>query len=62
MSSFKIPADKIENAKLLFENIKKRRAVRDIKKDDVPDELIHKVLEAASYAPSPENYEPWRFI
>lgn len=62
MSSWKIPDDKVENAKLIFENIKKRRAVRDVKKDPVPDEYIYKVLEAASHAPSPENYEPWRFI
>ena len=62
MAEWKIPEEKLEKAKSIFDCIKSRRAVRDVKKDPVPDEYIAKILEAASYAPSPENYEPWRFV
>ena len=62
MADWKVAEKKVEKAKLVFDNIKTRRAIRDVKKDPVPDEYIYKILEAASYAPSPENYEPWRFV
>lgn len=62
MSEWEIPESKVENAKLVFESIKSRRAIRDVKKDPIPDQYIRKIIEAASYAPSPENYEPWRFV
>ena len=29
---------------------------------DVPDELVSQVLEAATYAPSAENTQPWVFV
>ncbi len=43
--------------------IKERRAIRDYDTErEVPDELIHKVIEAGTYAPSAENQQPWRII
>jgi nitroreductase len=43
--------------------IKNRRAIRDYDTSkDVPDELVHKVIEAGTYAPSAENQQPWRII
>jgi len=42
--------------------IKNRRSVRKYKKKEVDIELIIKVLESASYAPSTGNYQPWEFI
>jgi nitroreductase len=43
--------------------IKNRRAIRDYDTSkDVPDELIYKVIEAGTYAPSAENQQPWRVI
>jgi nitroreductase len=42
--------------------IKKRRSVRKYLKKDVSDDLIEKILEAARFAPSAGNYQPWEFI
>ena len=43
------------------EAITKRRSIRRFKPDPVPDELIDEVLEAARWAPSASNRQPWRF-
>jgi nitroreductase len=45
-----------------FEAIKNRRSIRKYKPDNVPDELIEKVLEAARLAPSWSNVQGWKFI
>lgn len=45
-----------------LEAIKTRRAIRHFKKDPVPPELIEKMLEAARWAPSSANTQPWEFI
>ncbi len=43
--------------------IKERRAIRDYNTErDVPDELIYKIIEAGTYAPSAENQQPWRIV
>ncbi len=42
--------------------IKNRRSVRKYNKKEVDMELILKILESASYAPSAGNYQPWEFI
>ena len=42
--------------------IKERRSIRRFKDDDIPEEIIEEIIEAARYAPSPENRQPWRFI
>jgi nitroreductase len=39
-----------------------QRAMRRLKADPVPDELIWKVLEAAIRAPSGGNRQPWNFV
>jgi NADPH-dependent glutamate synthase beta subunit-like oxidoreductase/nitroreductase len=39
-----------------------RRSVRVYKKDQVPKELIHRVLEAGRFAPSAGNSQPWQFL
>jgi 5,6-dimethylbenzimidazole synthase len=46
----------------LLELVKKRRSVRGFKPDDVPDELIEKILEVARWAPSGANSQPWGFL
>jgi nitroreductase len=46
----------------VFEVINTTRAMRRLKKDDVPEELIWKVLEAATRAPSGGNRQPWAFM
>ncbi|MFC1868498.1 nitroreductase family protein [Thermodesulfobacteriota bacterium] len=39
-----------------------RKSIRRYKPDPVPDDLIDKILEAARWAPTGENYQPWKFI
>ena len=39
-----------------------RKSIRRYKPDPIPDEMIDKILEAARWAPTGENYQPWRFI
>ncbi len=46
----------------VFEVINTTRAMRRLKPDPVPDELIWKVLEAAIRGPSGGNRQPWGFI
>ncbi len=43
------------------EAIYNRRSIRKFKKDEVPQELLKKLLEAATLAPSGKNKQPWRF-
>ena len=42
--------------------IMERRSVRRFKKDPVPPNLIRRVLEAARFAPSTGNCQPWKFL
>jgi len=42
--------------------IKGRRSVRAYKDEAVPKELIEKVLEAGTWAPTGMHREPWKFI
>jgi nitroreductase len=39
-----------------------RRSVRKWKKEDVPDELIKKAVELATWAPNGGNFQGWHFI
>lgn len=47
---------------LLLKLFKKRTSCRDYTDQDVPDEMIEKCLEAARWAPSACNKQPWRFV
>lgn len=42
--------------------ISQRRDIRRFRPDDVPDEVLRRVLEAAHRAPSVGLMQPWRFI
>ncbi len=46
----------------VFEAIKNRRSIRQYKPDPVDDKTVHKVLEAAHWAPSWGNQQCWRFV
>jgi len=46
----------------LFETIHSMRAMRRLKPDPVPLELIRKVLDAGTRAPSGQNTQPWAFV
>ena len=46
----------------LFEAMYTQRAIRYLKPDPVPDELITRIIEAGTQAPSGGNRQPWKFI
>ncbi|MGM0686745.1 MAG: nitroreductase family protein [Promethearchaeati archaeon] len=45
-----------------LELVKKRRSVRRFKPDPIPDEYVDKIIEAARWAPSGFNLQPWEFV
>lgn len=46
----------------LLEIIKSRRSIRKFKRDSIPEQDLFKILEAATWAPSAGNLQPWEFI
>ena len=46
----------------VFNCIRRRRTIRDFKPDPVPDDVVHRILQAARWAPSSSNTQPWHFI
>ncbi len=46
----------------ITEVLRQRRSIRRYTQEHVPTEVIRKILESASYAPSAHNAQPWRFI
>ncbi|MCP5058124.1 MAG: nitroreductase family protein [bacterium] len=46
----------------LLEGIRTTRAIRRLRSDPVPREVIRKVCEAGTFAPSGGNRQPWRFV
>ena len=49
------------NPNPVFEAIKSRRAIRSYEDKPVPDSAVQMILEAATYAPSAINVQPWKF-
>lgn len=45
----------------ILKAIKSRRAIRSFEDKEVPDLAIQTLLEAATYAPSAINIQPWKF-
>jgi nitroreductase len=45
----------------VIEALKSRRAIRSFEDNPVPDSAIQTMLEAATYAPSAINIQPWKF-
>jgi len=48
--------------KSFFEVVQTRRTIRRFKPDPIPDSSIEKILDAARYAQSGANGQPWEFI
>jgi len=46
----------------LFEAIFGRRSIRAFKKDDIPEDYLLKLIDAARFAPSAGNLQPWEFV
>lgn len=42
--------------------IRERRSIRRYRKAPLPEGLVGRLIEAASWAPSPHNRQPWRFV
>ncbi|MGQ0803714.1 MAG: nitroreductase family protein [Actinomycetota bacterium] len=45
-----------------FEVVRAQRACRSFRDEPVDDDLVERVLEAATFAPSAENSQPWVFV
>jgi nitroreductase len=45
-----------------FETAHRQRACRSFSAEDLDDSLVARVLEAATFAPSAENRQPWVFV
>lgn len=46
----------------LYEAMRTLRAVRRLRPDPIPDAVIRRVLEAATWAPTGGNVQPWRIV
>jgi nitroreductase len=46
----------------IIETIKKRRSIRRYKNEPFPMEKLVSIIEAARFAPSAGNSQPWRFL
>lgn len=46
----------------LYEAMSTLRAVRRLKPDAIPDDVLHRVLQAASWAPTGGNVQPFRIM
>jgi nitroreductase len=46
----------------VFEALYTTRAMRRVKPDPIPDEVVRQMLDAAVRAPSPGNRQQWRFV
>ncbi|MFZ2053136.1 MAG: nitroreductase family protein [Candidatus Aminicenantales bacterium] len=57
-SSVKYTADQ----RFLFETIENRRTVRRFKPDPVPKDHLLKILDAARFAATAGNQQPWKFL
>jgi nitroreductase len=46
----------------VLEAIKGRRSIRAFKNQNVPTEIVKKLIDAARWAPSAGNIQPWEFV
>lgn len=46
----------------VFNIFKDRRSIREYSSKEVSSEVLYRILEAARWAPSAHNAQPWRFI
>ncbi len=55
-------AEQIKRAVDFYENLNKRRTVRDFSDEEFPFEIIEKAILTAGTAPSGAHLQPWRFV
>jgi len=46
----------------IYETMRTLRAVRKLRPDPIPDDVLKRVLEAATWAPTGGNRQPWRIV
>ena len=46
----------------LYEAMSTLRAVRRLREDPIPDDVLERILQAAAWAPSGGNVQPWRIV
>ena len=46
----------------LYDTMSTLRAVRKLRTDPIPDDVLHRVLQAACWAPTGGNTQPWRVV
>lgn len=56
------PAEMLSRAQEFYQDIKRRRTVRDFSSRPIPRALIENCLKAAGTAPSGANRQPWHFV
>ena len=54
--------EQFKRAEEFYENLNRRRTVREFSGEDVPFEIIEKAILTAGTAPSGANLQPWRFV
>lgn len=52
----------VDISRLLYQDMKRRRTVREFSDRPVPDEVIKNAIRAAGTAPSGANMQPWQFV
>jgi iodotyrosine deiodinase len=55
-------ADMLDAARAFYDQIKRRRTIREFSDQAVPVEIIEHALLAAGTAPSGANMQPWHFV
>ncbi len=56
------PHEMVERSISFFQEMDRRRTVRDFSNESVPREIIERCLQAAGTAPSGANIQPWHFV
>ena len=51
-----------ERARAFYDDLKRRRSVREFSAEPVPREIIEDALRAAGTAPNGANLQPWHFV
>ncbi len=51
-----------DTSRPLYDVMSTLRAVRRLREDPIPDEVLERILQAATWAPSGGNLQPWRLV
>ncbi|UTH74007.1 nitroreductase family protein [Chromobacterium sp. IIBBL 290-4] len=55
-------ADMLDRSRAYYEDMKRRKTIREFSGQPVPREIIENCLLTASTAPSGANHQPWHFV